>query len=125
MVEALESWLPSIGVSAFDFLEIGSSAGMNLNFDCIRLHAPPSGLPSAPVACVERRGSDPHMLDVAREDHAQRLLSFVWSDQLDRFQRLRRAIDVARTHPARVDRTSADDFVRDRLAPTAERAERK
>lgn len=116
VLRELASWLPSVGVTEFDLLEIGSSAGLNLNFD--RLGEMSLGA----ARCVERRGSDPSSLDVSRDDDALRLQSFVWPDQLERLDRLRRAIDVALQYPPHVEHASADEFLRTRLCHEAERS---
>lgn len=109
-------WLP------LRVFEIGSSAGLLLNFDryCysgerwswgseqspvhLRNHTV-SGAPAhleQPLRVIERQGCDVHPLDAANPDHADTLLSFVWPDQQERFERLRSAIRVAREHPVHV-----------------------
>ncbi len=104
--------------------EIGSSAGLVLNFDRYRhtgdgwtwggansgltlnnrtLEGAPPYL-EVPLEVVERRGCDVHPLDVRKTSDAARLLSFVWPDQRDRFDRVERAIAIAREHPVSIDR---------------------
>lgn len=102
--------------------ELGSSAGLLLNFDRYRYAGngwtwgdPESpvqlrnrvtdGRPAhldAPLSVIDRRGCDLHPLNAADPDDADTLLCFVWPDQEERFRRLRAAIDVARAHPVHV-----------------------
>jgi hypothetical protein len=104
--------------------EIGSSAGLVLNFDRYRYSgedwtwgdpASPvqlrnrtaSGAPAhldAPLRVVARRGCDLHPLDAANPEDADTLLGFIWPDQQERFERLRAAINVAREHPLDITR---------------------
>ncbi|HEY9180124.1 MAG TPA: DUF2332 domain-containing protein [Candidatus Baltobacteraceae bacterium] len=102
--------------------EIGSSAGLVLNFDryfhCangwswgaqrspVRLtNRITSGVPGhldADLRIAERHGCDLHPLNAADPNDADTLLGFVWPDQHDRFERLRAALAVAREHPLRI-----------------------
>lgn len=103
--------------------EIGSSAGLVLNFDRYRYtgdgwtwgdSASPvklqnrtaSGAPlylQAPLRVLERRGCDLHPLDASSDEDAYTLLGFIWPDQRERFERLRAAIQVARAHPPQIE----------------------
>jgi len=98
--------------------EIGSSAGLLLNFDRYRYYGQgwswgdsqspvhlrnltATGAPlhlDAAMNVIERQGCDLHPLDAANADDADTLLSFIWPDQHERFERLRAAIGVAREH---------------------------
>jgi hypothetical protein len=102
--------------------EIGSSAGLVLNFD--RYHytvdgwtwgderspvhlrnRTTSGTPphlDAALTVTERQGCDLHPLDASDPVHADTLLGFIWPDQQERFERLRAAIAVAREHPLHI-----------------------
>lgn len=125
---ALCHWLGRLHHSEVDFLEVGSSAGLNLNFhhygadtglqvmgrgdstvvfgpDWFDVAPPPGGTAVSPVRLI---GSDPFPIDVTTEDGASRVLSFVWPDHTERFERLRAAINIARKHPPTVQRASAD-----------------
>src|SRR5579872_2036695 len=102
--------------------EVGSSAGLVLNFDryfyagngwtwgdpasLLRLsNTMASGLPlhlDAPLDVIERRGCDLHPLDPANAEDADTLLCFIWPDQRERFARLRAAIEIARNHPVEI-----------------------
>lgn len=110
-------------------LELGTSAGLHLRFD--RYHVRYLGGPSwGPVGgpevesraegviprtltpptvdIAERRGVDLNPLDPSDPDDSRLLRSFVWADELDRHDRLDRALAVARSTPAQLDR---DDLV--------------
>ncbi len=132
---ALAHWIARQGFGEFDLLEVGSSAGLNLNF---RLYGATTakgvmGDPRSPVsfgpewfdvppplasrAAVPVRvvGSDPHPIDTTTDEGTLRVLSFVWPDQTDRFERLRRALLIARTNAPDVRRASAEVAVRQLL----------
>jgi hypothetical protein len=116
--------------------EVGSSAGLLLRWDHYRYAAGGTvlGDPDSPlsfedvylspapdisgaVQVADRRGCDISPIDSATEEGRLTLLSFVWPDQLARFERLRTALDLARIHPVVVDRADAgrwvDEQVRD------------
>ena len=133
---AVSHWLTSLGVTEFEHLEIGASAGLNLNFDryyagvrSLRMGDPESplrfggdwfdGMPAVPrhaARVVRRRGVDIDPVDVTDPEQELRLLSFVWPDQTDRLDRLRRAVEIARRHTPLVDRGSADAWIVAQLA---------
>jgi hypothetical protein len=114
-------------------LELGSSAGLNQQWDRYRYEAdgfswgsPSSplriafelaGTPpaSVPVEVAERRGCDPAPVDVSTEEGRLTLLSYVWADQLERLARVEAAIDVARQDPPTVDRAGAATWLDQRL----------
>lgn len=138
----LMHWLASHDIDHLDFLEVGASAGLNLNFDrfyaCSRrlrmgdpsskvrlmgdwfTHTPEVPLRSATVH--RRRGVDVSPIDVTNPEDELRLLSFVWPDQRDRLARIRAAIDIAKAHPPIVDRESADTWVARQLSRPRDRA---
>ncbi len=118
--------------------EIGASAGLNLRLDHYFYSAGSSswgdphsrlrfddahflGHPpfDATPVIVERRGCDIHPLDGATNAGATTLMSYVWPDQTARIERLRSALAVARTMPVVLDRASADDWVKEHVAPLA------
>jgi hypothetical protein len=101
-----------------DLLELGPSAGLNLLWDRYRYRyrtgewgegalelsgddrvPPPASLLSREVEVVRRRGVDLNPVDVTTEHGARLLQAFVWADQTERLERLRRAIDVVRHDP--------------------------
>ncbi|MGN6330184.1 MAG: DUF2332 domain-containing protein [Motilibacteraceae bacterium] len=116
--------------------EIGSSAGLNLRADHFRFLADDGSsygpsesplvmdgawtgdpLPDAPpLRIVERRGSDVAPVDVSTTQGRLLLTSYVWPDQVARFERLRAALDVAAQVPATVRTATAAETVAD-LAP--------
>jgi len=105
--------------TALDLIELGPSAGLNLVWDRYRYRygravwgskdAPleltgelkrsfPSELLAVEPVVRRRRGIDLNPIDVTTED-ARLLECFVWADQAERLERLRRAIEVVREHP--------------------------
>jgi hypothetical protein len=102
-----------------DLLELGPSAGLNLLWDRYRYRystgewgpagtlelsgddrvPPPVQLLQREVQVVRRRGIDLNPVDATTEHGARVLQAFVWADQADRLERLRRAIEVARRDP--------------------------
>jgi hypothetical protein len=118
----------------FVLSEAGCSAGLNLNLEryAYRLGdrtagAPDSRLvlipdltgvvpPLAEVAVAERAGCDLNPLDPRNPEHALRLKAFVWADQLDRMERLARALEIAAAHPPPVARADAVAWIAERLA---------
>ena len=117
-------------------LEVGASAGLNLQADRfgydvadgvllgdpaspVVLRRPWSGsLPpyDAPLRLVERRGCDPAPLDPGSADDRLTLTSYVWADQVERFERLRGALQLAAEHPVAVERLPASAFLERELA---------
>jgi hypothetical protein len=102
----------------FDLLELGPSGGLNLLFDRYRYRysvaewgdgaleltgadriPPPGEIFERAVSVGRRRGIDLNPIDVTTEHGARVLQAFVWADQEDRLDRLRRAIDVVRDDP--------------------------
>ena len=130
------AWMTGLPLRVF---EIGSSAGLVLNFD--RYHYagvgwewgdPRAGLTlqnrilagnpphlDVPLAVVERRGCDVHPLDATNDADAARLLSFVWPDQRERFERLRAAIALARAHPVAIERADGLEWIAREARPAA------
>lgn len=119
----------------FDLLELGASAGLNLNFPIYILDTEHQnadltgaaltlspewrgeGPPRARLPVGAREGVDLNPLD-PRAD-GPRLLAHVWADQQPRLARMRRALEIARRDPARVDRGCAGDWLAARLAAPA------
>jgi len=117
-----------------ELLEIGSSAGLNLNLGryahCLGgtcAGDPASTLRIAPrwhgpaprrhrLRIASAAGVDLAPLDVADPECCERLLSFVWADRDDRMTQLQQAIRLARMHPPRVDRGDAADWLEAQLA---------
>ena len=116
-------------------LEVGASGGLNLQFDRyahevadgvvlgdrdspVRLRCPWQGSfpPLAALEVVNRKGCDPAPLDPASTEDRLTLTSYVWADQLERFERLRGALQVAADHPLMVERLPASQFLSRELA---------
>jgi hypothetical protein len=117
-------------------LEIGASAGLNLNWDRFFYDLGPQGAwgdPSSPLRIdaewtgapppfdvaakvAERAGCDQSPIDVSDPDQALRLQAYVWADQAERLARVRAAIDIARRFPPAVEAADAGDWVA-RMAP--------
>jgi hypothetical protein len=116
-------------------LELGASGGLNLLVDRfahevadgvvlgdprspVRLHRPWQGHHPAyeEVHVVERRGCDRDPLDPTSTQDRLTLTSYVWPDQVDRFERLRAALRLAAADPPPVERLGAADFLERELA---------
>jgi hypothetical protein len=119
-------------------LELGSSAGLNLNFDRFRYEAgelalgpPESGLRfadywtegvpdlGAPVEVAQRRGCDLAPLDATTDHGRLELEADIWPDEHGRIAELRAATAIAVEHPPQIDRSSADEWVARMLAEPA------
>jgi hypothetical protein len=108
-------------------LELGASAGLNLRADRFRVEdrGPADSpvrlsdvwrgdqVPAADIDVVERRGCDLTPVDPTSAEGQLRLTSYVWPDDLTRHARLRGAFAVAAAVPARLDRASVLDWLRD------------
>ncbi len=116
-------------------LEFGTSAGLNLRLDgyAYEFGVAKWGEPTSPVVVrtrwrgstpgtdrllhiLERRGCDAAPIDVTDAAQAQRLASFVWPDQVERFVRTQRAIDVFRRDPVPLDAADAASWLGLQLA---------
>jgi hypothetical protein len=108
------------GAQAFDLVELGPSAGLNLVWDRYRyeydagwwgfggapltlvgeeLSPVPGALLEREIAIRHRAGIDLAPVDVTTEEGARLLEAFVWPDQEDRAARLRSAIAAVRADP--------------------------
>lgn len=121
-------------------LEIGASAGLNLRCDSyayalsagrvygdlsspLRLVDPWNGTIASASSfpeIVERTGCDPNPIDAATLDGRTTLTSYVWADQVERLERLRAGIKIARRVPAVVEKAGALDFLTRALAELPE-----
>ncbi|MCU1430131.1 MAG: hypothetical protein JWL83_4131 [Actinomycetia bacterium] len=116
-------------------LEIGSSAGLNLRMDRYYYEAAggawgdassavrfvdlwDGGAPpfDGRVRVVARRGCDLAPIDVSAPGADVTLLSFVWPGQVDRFDRLRDALAIARSTPVDIDAVPVDEWLPRQLA---------
>jgi hypothetical protein len=115
--------------------EIGTSAGLNLRLDEywyqhgeLGWGAPASpvrfldlwngGTPpfEAKLEIAERRGCDRNPIDVTNPSDALRLLSYVWPEPTDRFERAQAAIDLASRIPVDIDQADAGAWLPEQLA---------
>ena len=122
-----------------ELLEIGSSAGLNLQLDRYSfdlggekagpedaaIHFAPEWRgpppPSAPVEFRSIRGCDIAPVDVSRPGAIDRLLAYIWVDQQDRFEVMERALMLAAERPPVVEQADAGEWLAARLAePQAE-----
>jgi hypothetical protein len=106
-------------------IDVGASGGLNLNLDRYDYRYRPGGglhgeagvtssvelvcdtrghvpLPPVMPTVAARGGIDLAPVDLDDDDEARWLEACVWPDQLDRFDRLVAAIDIARRHPVTV-----------------------
>jgi len=119
-------------------LELGASAGLNLRWDQYWYQAGTNdwGDPQSPIRfesafsegeppfdvaprIIERAGCDPNPLDPNAPQTELTLASFIWADQVARFERLRAALPIARRIPARVDAASAGEWLGPQLSMDA------
>ena len=117
-----------------ELLELGSSAGLNLNLaryayclggtaagdpaSIVRIAPRWCGLspPRYPLSIASAAGVDLAPLDVNNPQACERLLAWVWADRDDRMAQLQAAIRIARQHPPRVDRGNAAAWLEMALA---------
>lgn len=107
-------------------VDVGSSAGLTLLFPHLDFDVHPGdligGRGSLTLPCPTRgrpprldhvprvvwsTGFDPRPVDLFDDDHVRWLEACVWPEQVERFDRLRRAVDLARRHGIRVERGDA------------------
>lgn len=117
-----------------DMLEIGASAGLNLNWDQFRYETQSwswggespvvidtdwQGPPPATQHTLNirsRAACDLNPLDIRDEAERLRLKSYIWPDQPDRLARFDGAVALALANDVRVERASADVWLREKLA---------
>lgn len=115
-------------------LDVGASAGLNLLIDqygydyggrrvggerlvlSCQVSPRPGDLPTGLPAISSRLGMDRSPVDLEDPDQVRWLEACVWPDQADRFDRLRRAIGIARAHRVQVQPGDAVDDLRSALA---------
>lgn len=114
------------GISELALVELGASAGLNLLLEQCKVHysdgtvvgdpscpidircelrgtAAPRGVLEAPLPVISHRiGLDRSPVSLFDERETRWLLACVWPDQLERFERAKRAIETARSMPPRV-----------------------
>lgn len=125
---------------ALQTCEIGASAGLNLSWDAyaydygswqqgdassapLTLTSRWGGSRPPDIAAsrktmprvIARAGCDVAPLDAASPADRLRLLSYIWADQPERLERVRRALDHAQAQGIHVTRANAGDFVAQQL----------
>ena len=114
-------------------LEVGASAGLLLRWDRygyeaggrrwggdegVHFDEPWTGDPPPfddTLEVASRAGCDINPIDVSTDAGVTALRGFLWPDQTERRARLDAAIEVARRHPATLERADAGAWVADRL----------
>jgi hypothetical protein len=123
-----------------DTLEIGASAGLNLNWDRFAYrtqtwswggdspvlidtdwNGPPPPA-SATINIRNRAACDLNPLDIRDEAQRLQLKSYIWPDQPDRLARFDGAVALAIANDARVERADAAEWIAERLARRAQDA---
>lgn len=125
-------WLAARHPLPFVFSELGSSAGLNLNWDRYALATPKGTLgpanpaltlspdwhgplpPPAPLTVAERVGCDLNPIDTTDPGQRLRLLAYLWPDQPHRRALTEAALAAA---PPRPERADAIDWLEPRLIP--------
>ncbi|HEY0598055.1 DUF2332 domain-containing protein, partial [Sphingopyxis sp.] len=118
----------------FELLELGSSAGLNLNLAHYRFdlggvaagdpasslvlapkwHGPPP--PAADARILSARGIDMSPIAIADPENRERLIAYIWPEQAERVARLETAIAIAEAYPPRLECGDAADWIEARLA---------
>jgi hypothetical protein len=120
-----------------DMLEIGASAGLNLNWDKFAYrtsswswggespvsidtdwHGPAPPADGAPYV-RSRAACDLNPLDIRDEADRLRLKSYIWPDQADRLARFDGAVKLALGNNVHVERASADEWLASKLSKRA------
>ena len=123
---------------ALRILELGASAGLNLMWDryAYRYGERLVGRAGAPLTVaaewrgpwcgvvdlprvVERRGCDRSPIDLQEPGAADRLMSYVWPDQVERLTRLEAAIALAQREKPALEKADAAAWLEQRLATPA------
>jgi len=131
-------WLSERHGLPIRLLEIGASAGLNLNVDRFRyvVDGRPLGDPDSPLELAEpwigspvpdpaaaaarlriseRAGCDRSPIDATTQEGRLTLQSYVWPDEPERIARVAQAAAVAVRHPVGVERRSAAAWLLERL----------
>lgn len=126
-------WLAQRMPQPFHMLELGASAGLNLNWDRFAYAYPAWGRqnvigpmmptvvkgnppPWRDIAIASRAACDQNPLDPANADDRLRLRAYVWADQSARLERLNAAMELSRETGLKVEKADAAAWVAARLA---------
>lgn len=117
-------------------LELGASAGLNLRWDRVtlkldgnRFGPQDAGLTLSPgwtgplptgkdIVVASRAGVDINPLDATDAADQLRLMSYLWPDQPDRLRRMKQALELAVTCPAKITKADAIDWLEKQLSKT-------
>ncbi|RYZ08516.1 MAG: DUF2332 domain-containing protein [Alphaproteobacteria bacterium] len=125
-------WLAERSPEPFHMLELGASAGLNLNWDRFAYAYPAWGRAdvAGPVIPTVVEGKPPgwRRLDIASRvacdqnplnpdsaDDRLRLRAYVWADQAPRMERLNAALDLARETGLKPEKADAAEWVQRKL----------
>lgn len=125
-------WLAERSPEPFHMLELGASAGLNLNWDSFAYTHPPwaRSYVAGPViptqvegpapawrdlTIASRAACDQNPLDPANADDRLRLRAYVWADQTLRMERLNAALDLARATGVKPEKADAAEWVLGKL----------
>jgi len=116
-------------------LELGASAGLNLNFDRYEIHLGKQNygkdksdvvlnpqvegtLPAnhRPPQISTRAGCDARPLDPSNSEARLRLTAYTWPDQADRLQRLNAALNIASDDGLRIAEADAADWLEEHIS---------
>lgn len=144
LLPAFEHVAETTGAETLALIEIGSSAGLNLNWDRYRYEFDGAGtagerespvtvatevrgdrrppLPRTPTAVAHRRGIDLNPLDATDEADARWLRALIHPERTRRHRRLAAALEVAREHPPPLVEGDALDELPERLSAAPDRA---
>lgn len=126
-------WLSQFSPQPFHMLELGASAGLNLNWDRFAFAYPAWGRqnvpgplmptkvegkapPFMPIIVASRAACDQNPLDYEDAEARLRLRSYIWADQTARLERLNAALDLARAQGHKVEKADAAEWVKRKLS---------
>lgn len=136
-------FLPALGMiaderGALSLVDVGTSAGLNLQLDQYAYHYSPGGrvggrspveiecatrgavpVPAEVPVIGGRIGIDQHPIDLSKPEEARWLMACVWPDQADRFERLRAAIILAQHGRAEIRKDDAIGALRSAIDDAA------
>jgi hypothetical protein len=116
-----------------ELLELGASAGLNLNLDrfCYDLGGCKAGDPVSavkiapqwagasiapcPVEVISKAGVDLNPLDATKDEVANTMLAYIWPDQEERLARAAAAIKLASEYPVHVDAADGAQWLEQKL----------
>ncbi len=125
-------WLAERSPQPFHMLELGASAGLNLNWDRFAYAYPgwrreaakgpaiPTVVEGKPpkwreISIASRAACDQNPLDAANPSDRLRLRSYIWADQTARMERLNAALELAQEAGLKPEKADAAEWVRRKL----------